>query len=697
MFPERVEGLRSKARAVFGAAFAENTEFAGRWSGGLLPRFLVDFLTGQYGPAAEELVLKHYPTVRTRQIMRNQLLQDGELVLLDYVEVTVDLDRGEPVARLAALEVNQAGIMPGLLDTYPDLLQGGLWGKVNVYYDAGVARRRGEGLSPVVIGGFQPLQATVDLSHFIAARQEFSTTEWIELLLRSAGYHPQAVFGPGEGDRLRWLYLARLLPLVERNLNLLELGPKNTGKTFLLRNLSPRAFSLAGGRATPANLFVNLVTGAVGLVSSRQVVIFDEIAYTSFTDDLGTVSLLKDFMESGQFSRGRTAHSAETSLVFMGNLQVEGRQPAGSYAHLFEPLPRELQDTALLDRLHAFIPGWEFPKLTPAAINPGFGLSTDYFGEILLALRDLAYGSHWQAIRERYPLRDRMTRRDQTAVERVGRGLCKLVFPDGRITEPEARQILAVAGELRQRVENQLEIMEPGEFYPHEVGYTLPKGKTHLALPGDFAARQAVNALDRRLNLAPASGEVTALTVLSAKGRHTGGEVQIIQAVAIDGGTGQIKLTGQHGPELEHSLQTAYHYLQKQAPELGIGLDYIKNKNIAVHLMAKSSCREGPPAGLAFVLAIVSALLDRPVRAACAAAGGVSLHGDISPVDGLPQMIMAAHRHGRRLLLIPRENVRDLAAGAVPERILAELRIEGVGTVREALAKAFASPGDGGR
>lgn len=695
MLSQTAESLLSKAREIFGPALAENTSSSVPWAAGTLPRFLVDFLVGQYGSAAEELVLKHYPTVRNRQILRNQLVQEGEVVLLDFVDVTVDLDRGEPVARLAALEVNQCAIGPALLDNFPDLLQGGLWGKVTVNYDAEAAHRRAEGLLSVIISNFEPFQATVDIPKFAGLRREFSTAEWIELLLRSAGYNPPALFGPGEADRLRWFYLARLLPLVERNLNVIELGPKNTGKTFLLRNLSPRAFSLAGGRATPAGLFINLVTGAVGLVASRQVVIFDEIAYTSFTDELGTVSLLKDFMESGQFSRGRSAHSAETSLVFLGNLRVEGRQPSGSYNHLFEPLPTELQDTAFLDRMHAFIPGWELPKLTPAAINPGFGLSSDYFGEILLGLRDLPYGPHWRRITERYPLSDQMTRRDQTAVERVGRGLAKLVFPDGRVTEPEIREILDVAGELRQRVENQLEIMEPGEFYPHEVGFCLPKGKRVWALPGDFAARQAVGALDRRQNFAPASGEITSLTVFSVKGRVTGGGVSVIQAVAIDGGSGQVKLTGRHGPELEHSLHTAYSYLQKQALELGI--DHIKNKNIAVHLVARHRGREGGAAGLAFILAVVSALLDRPLRPACAAVGLVSLHGDIGPVDGLPQMIMAAHRCGRRVLLIPRENERDLAAGAVPERILADMRIEGVATVREALVRAFVSPDEGVR
>lgn len=681
MYAER--SLRERARSVFGPAFAEQTETFGAAYGAVLPRFLLDFLAGQYGPAAEDLIIDHFPTTRTRQVMRNRLLQEGELVLLDYVEVHVDLERGEPVARLAALEENRAGIRPGLLDAYPDLLQGGLWGRVTAVYDHEAARRRGEGPPPVLIDGFQPLQATVDLSRFVAARAEFSAAEWMELLLRSAGYRPV------EDRRQALLYLARLLPLVERNLNLLELGPKNTGKTFLLRNLSPRVFTLAGGRATPASLFVNLVTGAVGLVGSRQVVIFDEVAYTSFTDDLGTVALLKDFMESGQFSRGRLTHSSEASLVFLGNIRVEGRAPAGTYAHLFEPLPAELQDTAFLDRVHAFLPGWELPKLTPGDVDRGWGLSTDYFGEILLALRDLPYGHSWLSILERYPPRAGMTRRDHAAVEKVARGLCKLVFPDGRTTEPELRQILALAGELRQRVENQLEIMDPGEFIPREVGFVLPGERV---VPADFAARGQVGSLDRRANQSPAPGEVTSLSVRSTKGRSGGGMVLIVQASAIEGGNGQIRLTGAHEPPLEQALHTAFHYLQKHLPELGVSPDCLRNRNMVVHLVALGRGREGADTGLAFVLAMVSALLSRPLLPALAVTGGVSLHGDIRPVDGVARKLLAAYRHGRRLVLVPRENERDAATGAVPEHVLAGLAVVGVGTVREALERAFGFP-----
>jgi len=681
---EGTSGLRDKARLVFGPAFSDQNNNQDASYGAVLPRFLLDFLAGQYGPAAEELIIDHFPTARTRQLMRHRLLQDGELVLLDYVEVRADLERGEQVARLAALEENRAGILPGLLDTYPDLLQGGLWGRATVVYDHEAARRRGEGPPPVTITAFQPLQATVDLSRFVAARAEFTTSEWVELLMRSAGYRPV------RDRRLAFLYLVRLLPLVERNFNLLELGPKNTGKTFLLRNLSPRAFTLAGGRATPANLFVNLVTGAMGLVGSRQVVIFDEVSHASFTDDLGTVALLKDFMESGQFSRGRSSHSSEASLVFLGNIRVEGRAPAPTHAHLFEPLPSELQDTAFLDRLHAFLPGWELPKLTPGAVNPGWGLSTDYFGEILLALRDLAYGHTWLSILERYPPRAEMTRRDHTAVEKVARGLCKLIFPHGRTTEPELRQILALAGELRQRVENQLEIMDPGEFSAHEVGFALPGAPP---IPADFAVRCQIGALDRRANLAPAPGEVTSLSLRSVKSPSIGGMVHIVQASAIEGGTGLLKLTGAHDTSLEQALHAAFHYLQKHLPELGVSPDCLRNRNMVVHLVALGRGREGADMGLAFVLAMVSALLSRPLVPALAVTGEVSLHGDIRPVDALAQKLLAAYRHGRRLVLVPRENERDAAPGAVPERVLAGLTVVGVGTVREALERGFGFPG----
>src|SRR5262249_44946730 len=229
------------------------------------------------------------------------------------------------------------------------------------------------------------------------------------------------------------LVLARLVPLVERNVNLVELGPRQTGKTFLLRNTSPRVFTISGGRTTPANLFVNLATKAIGILGTRKVVVFDEIAHTSFGDEDATISTLKDYMESGQFSRGTKSFAADASLVFTGNLDVEGDQPDPRYRHLFEPLPSELIDSAFLDRVHGYLPGWEIPKITTASLASEVGFVTDYFGEVLVRLREQDFQSHVRGVE----FSAGMTRRDQVAVERIASGLIKLIYPDGRISGEE--------------------------------------------------------------------------------------------------------------------------------------------------------------------------------------------------------------------------------------------------------------------
>ncbi len=681
--------LRNRVRKAFGTVFVgQSNRFADNF-GSQLPRFLVDYLVGYYGPAtAEELIFKQFPSNRNRQLLRYQLMREGHLDILDFLEVTINLEQGCELGHLVAFQVGAARINPELLDQFPDLLQGGLWGRVTLLYDrSSLSNLEDESSLAVWIDDFVPHQATIDLSSWVERRERFSTDEWIEILLRSAGYHPDRILGDNP-QRRRWLYLARLLPLVERNLNMVELGPKNTGKTYLLRNLSPHAFSLAGGLATPANLFVNLNTMRPGLVASRKVIVFDEVAHVRFSSDSGAISLLKDFMESGQFSRGRAAHSADTSLVFLGNLEVAGSQPSSRYTHLFEPFPPELRDAALLDRVHAFIPGWELQKLSSADLEPDYSLMTDYFGEILLALRDLPYGQHWRAVLKRHPYQPEMTQRDQTAVERVGRAFFKLVFPNGHGTEPESSEILAFAGELRQRVQRQLERMEPGEFVPHAIGFSN-LATNGVGIPVDFGGRPELDTIDYRLNLQPSVGEVTALTVLSAEDRIVGGDVQVIQATVIDGGRGRVRLTGQHGSSMRHSLEAAHDYLVKNAVPLGIEVDRIRAADLAIHLLWIQRGREGASAGLAFLLAMASALVNRPLRPALAVTGEVSLHGDVSPVGGVAQMLIAAHRHGRRVILLPQENLSEATARHLPRIVVEDLRIVPVATVMDALKFAF--------
>ena len=431
-----------------------------------LPRYVSEYLIAKYVKPdtwqddlskMQAKVRELLPDLEHRELLKERLLSRGEITLIDNVDARVDLRGGQRWARVPAIQDNKVRIAPTLLEQHAGLLLGGLWGTVKVRYSPETNAE-----DPNEVVSFTPFQVgPPDLAAYRAARAQFTSDEWIALMLQSAGYNPESF----PNRRTRLLLLSRLVPLVERNVNLLELGPRQTGKTFLLRNLSPRVFTISGGKASPANLFVNLSTKAVGIIGTRKVVVFDEIAHTTFGDEEATISTLKDYMESGQFSRGSLAFAADAGLVFTGNLDVEGDKPHSKYRHLLEPLPEELIDSAFQDRMHAYLPGWEIPKITPAAVSRGVGFVTDYFGEALVRLREDSHVDRIRAI----PLGDGLTKRDHTAVERVGSGLIKLLYPDGNLTDEELHEVVTLACDYRQRVHDQLCKLAPGEFKPKSI------------------------------------------------------------------------------------------------------------------------------------------------------------------------------------------------------------------------------------
>jgi ATP-dependent Lon protease len=426
-----------------------------------LPRYVSEYLIAKYVKPdtwrddlarMQAKIRELLPDLEHREFLKERLLSLGEITLIDNVDARVDLRGGQRWAHVPAIQDNKVRISPALLEQHAGLLLGGLWGTVKVRYAPETDAK-----NPNEVVSFTPFQVgPPDMAAYRAARSQFTADEWVELMLQSAGYSPAAF----PERRTRLLLLTRLVPLVERNVNLLELGPRQTGKTFLLRNVSPRVFTISGGKASPANLFVNLSTKAIGIIGTRKVVVFDEIAHTTFGDEEATISTLKDYMESGQFSRGSLAFAADAGLVFTGNLDVEGDQPHSKYRHLFEPLPEELIDSAFQDRMHAYLPGWEVPKITPATISRGVGFVTDYFGEALVRLRDDSYTDRVRSV----ALPAGLTKRDHTSIERIGSGLIKLLYPDGKLTDEELREVVELACEYRQRVHDQLCKLAPGEF-----------------------------------------------------------------------------------------------------------------------------------------------------------------------------------------------------------------------------------------
>jgi ATP-dependent Lon protease len=670
-----ISELDAKAREVFGEQVVVKA-LAQRAAFHRLPRYVSEYLIAKYVKPeswrddlekVQAKIKDLLPETDRRELVKERLLRTGEVVLIDHVEAKIDLKNGQRWAKVEALGDDRVRVPSALLEQHPGLLLGGLWGTVRVRYGPEI-----DADHPNELLNFTPFQIGLpDLDAFRAGRGKFTTDEWMCLMLQSAGYAPQAF--PNRRHRL--LLLTRLAPLVQGNLNLIELGPRQTGKTFLLRNVSPRVFTVSGGRTTPANLFLNLATRTVGILGSRKVVVFDEIAHTSFGDKEATISTLKDYMESGQFSRGARTFAADTSLLYTGNLDVQDDQPDPRYHHLFEPLPGELIDSAFLDRLHGYLPGWEIPKITPAALANGVGFITDCFGELLARLRE----EDFQGLASGLEFAAGMTQRDQVAVSRITSALVKLIYPDGKTTPEELQELVVLACELRHRVHKQLAEIAPGEFKPRFIG---PMGLTEhaakdLATPGHEVLPQ-----DDPLNREAVVGAVTGLSVLMRDGTSVGGDLMLIQVSAYTG-PARLDVTGLHGRVLKDSVQTAYNIVRTRFRDFGINEKLLRERVVAVHLVRIAEPKEGPSAGLAFVVGIVSALTGRPVKPGCAMTGEVSLHGEVTGVGGLPFKVKAAARAGRKLILVPAENAKEVAQ--VPNEVLAQVEIVPVRSIQEAL------------
>ena len=676
-----VESFDDKVARLFGArvvhkALAQQEAFA------RIPRYVTEYLIAKYvrpETAEEDLrrikeqLRERLPDLDRRELIKDQLVREGHFVLIDAVEVRVDLKTGERGARIPSLDERNARIQEAIVEANPGLLVGGMWGTIKLWYRPEVDRER-----PVEIVGFTPFQADVSsIDDVVAARAEFTREEWIRLMLASCGLEADAF----ESDRVRLLLLSRLIPLVESNVNLIELGPRQTGKTFLLRNTSPKSFLLSGGKATPANLFVNLSTRSVGILGSYDVVVFDEIASTSFGDASATVSMLKDYMESGQFSRGAKTYSSDASIVMTGNLDVEGDSPHRKYRHLFEMLPSELIDTAFLDRMHGYLPGWEIPKIRRSFLATGPAFVTDFFGEYLLQLRRREFRGEVHQL----GFNQHLTQRDLVAVERLTAGFLKLLYPDGNFTESELSSLASVAVEMRQRVHDQLSVLAPGEFREKRIAF---EGMTP-SLAVDMSGGAEDTERYDRMNHQPLVGEVTGLALIRRGGQIVGGDLVVVEASVVPGKP-SVELTGSRGTDLRESVRTAYNLISTRADLLGVPAGRLQESRLLVHVLHIAEEREGPGVGVAFLVAMVSALTGRPVRPALALTGEVSLLGKVTPVEGLPEKVRTAASHGRRVVIAPEDGLAEL--DSVPASVLERLEIIGVTMVEEAIEAALLSP-----
>lgn len=610
------------------------------------------------------------------ELIKARLQKQGSMKIIDLCTVTFDeKDQGGKYwARLAASGLDFVHVEPELVHKHERLFTGGIWANIELTYDETIVHR---GVTrPFVLQRLAPIQiASARYDEFVEGRRRFTRDEWTDILLRTMGYEPtHADFT----QRRKWLYLLRLIPLVEKNFNLVELGPRGTGKSYVFRELSPYAILLSGGQVTIPKLFAsNAPPYEPGLVTRWDVVAFDEVAGSHFKKPEDK-QLYKDYMELGSFSRGSAKGTiqGEAGFVFNGNLDGEVETIART-SHLFLPFPDTIRnDMAFHDRWHAYLPGWELPKMQPGYFTGHMGFIADYIAEIFHnELRPRSYADLYD---RHFHLGSHVEERDRKAIARTTSGLIKLLHPDGECTKAEIEEYLAFATELRRRVKEQLRRMGGVEYARVNLSYI------------DKETRQETFVICKELGstqIIPDSplppGDVFTVGHDPAEGRYSLFRIQC----AVSPGGGRFAVVGVTSKGIRECARMAYDYLRTSGKKIGIDRD-LGEYDVNVQVMSLTSGKDATDLGMAFYIALLSATLGRAIGAQLVVLGQMSLHGVLSRVDGLGDKLRVAMDAGARRVLIPTENSRDFAQ--LPAEVLDKLRIEFYSEPSQAAFKALA-------
>lgn len=443
-----------------------------------LPRFISEYaikeISGE-NPTSNDLaklsdfVKEYYPEPKERDRILHELMTKSEYTLLDSFKTSVDIKRGMHKVEIPCLRIHDARIMHSILENHKELLEAGMWGIATLKYAPAPALDDEKPQSPILITDFNPLQYSgIELTEFKEKRKLFNTEEWIIALINTLGLNPEVYT-----ERGKLLLLSRLIPLIEENVNMFELGPRATGKSFLPKNISYYTRLYSGGKISPAVLFFHGTFKIIGDIGVRDYVIFDEIGRVNFYNPDEMMGKLKDYMESGEFERGMLKRARSgCSLMFMGNIEVESEVPAEDFSSV---LPACMKESAFIDRIHGFIPGWELPKIlqTDVHLSKGYGFITDYFCEILHEMRKESF-QHY--VDERVELKsepEKLTIRDEKSIKRIASGLLKILCPHGEIGDNELKMCMDIAVEYRQRVVDWLHQLSSGEFKEKKIGYEM--------------------------------------------------------------------------------------------------------------------------------------------------------------------------------------------------------------------------------
>jgi ATP-dependent Lon protease len=471
----RNEELSNKVRRVF-PGLTVNKEYSQSKEISKLPRFISEYLIAKNsdsdGTLSEDalkrisnFIYEYYPEHKDKEFIKYQAMHLGSVKVLDEFTVVTDVKYSTNNVLIPVMGLSDVRIKTGLLLEHENLLRGGMWGISKIVWDPETEPKIPNHPRNLLVEEFVPFQVSrCDLQNFIDKREGFTTDEWIEFLINTMGLNPNMY---NKDSKLT--LLSRVIPLVEPNVNMVELGPKGTGKTFLLRNISYYSRIISGGNVSPAVLFYHLVTKTPGLIAVKDLVVFDEISKIRFNNPDEVMGKLKDYMESGNYERGGQQVHADSSVVLVGNLPIRQGRPRDKI--LFEVLPEPMRDTAFLDRMHGFVPGWDLPRIQKSDVHlsQDFGLVGDYFCEILHRFRSLDFQT---ILSSRLDFSPEVELRDEKAILKTASGLIKLVYPTFMFSESELKEILDIAVEYRQMIVDQLHLMDP-EFKDKQLSYSL--------------------------------------------------------------------------------------------------------------------------------------------------------------------------------------------------------------------------------
>ncbi len=645
-----------------------------------VPTYVVEFLLGRYCASTDqeeideglEIVQRQLKsrTVKSgeEELFKSRAKENGEIKIIDLI--TAKLDKGSYVASLPSLQLNDVRISSELTNQHDRMFTGGFYAEITLEYDEAIAQEtKGRPFGIVSLREIQLSKRDV-LESLSEARSKFTTQEWKELLLRSIGIEPV-----GLSEREQNAMLLRMVPFVERNYNMVELGPRGTGKSHLFQQISPYSHLISGGKATVAKMFVNNSTGQRGLVAQYEVVCFDEVSGISF-DNKDGVNILNGAMESGEFSRGKESIRAEGSIVLVGNfdVDVEHQQRVG---HLFGPMPPEMRDdTAFMDRIHSFLPGWDVPKVSKEVLTNHFGLVSDFLSECWSQLRNQ---SRVSSLQNRVYFGGALSGRDTNAVNKTISGLLKLIYPDdsAEVLEEDLEWAVRIALETRRRVKEQQKRIGAAEFRNTHFSYVM----------GDDGVEKFVSTPELQNENGIGSDPLEPGQIWSISPGDMNESPGLYRIEINEGpGSGVKILNKPVPPAFKESMGYAEQNLYARAMQL-VGDKDPRHHEYTVQLRAFDASKTGAKLGVASLIALCSTLLKKSVRGGLIVVGEVNLGGSIEPIHNPVSIAEIAVEKGATVLLMPVASRRQLFD--LPDDLAIKIDIQIYSEARDALLKAI--------